>query len=92
MNDSIIPFQLIVLAQFLISLTFPLMIVPTHTKRARYTSDTFLDAISVTSGYLFSTLNTPSNYPQLLEPNYDDPDTLHTIMSDNPYYCRMTRK
>ena len=32
MTDSIIPFQLIVLAQLLISLSFPLMIVPARTK------------------------------------------------------------
>ena len=64
---------------------------PHPNKRSRYTSDHLPDAISVTYGYYVSTLTTPSNSPKLLEPNYDDPDTLHTIMSGNPYHGRIKR-
>ena len=64
---------------------------PCPNKRAQYTSDPLPAAISVTLGYFVSTLTTPSDYPQLLEPNYDDPDTLHIILSENPCRGSMAR-
>ena len=56
-----------------------------------YTSDLIPAAISVTPGYYVSTLNTPPYPPKLLKPNYDDPDTLYTIMSDKPFHGSMKR-
>ena len=56
---------------------------PLPNKRARSTSDPPPADISVIHGKYGSTLTTPSNYPQRLEPDYDDPDNIHTIISDN---------
>ena len=53
-------------------------------KRSRYTSNPLPDDISFTSIKSVITLITPSDYPQIIEPNYDDPDTLHAITIDNP--------
>ena len=64
---------------------------PRLNKTAWYTSDPLTDAISITPGYSVSTLTTPSDPPQLPEQNYDYPDTLHTIMNDNPFRGNMTR-
>ena len=52
-------------------------------KSARYNSDTLPYAISVTYENYVIALNNPSYHPQLIEPNYNDTDTLHMIMSDN---------
>ena len=61
---------------------------PCTNKRARHTSDLLPAAISVTSENSVGMLITPSDSPQLLVPNYDDPDIQHTIMSDNPCHDR----
>ena len=52
--------------------------------RAYYASDTLPDAISVTSVNNAINLTTPSDSPQFIFLNYDDPNTHHTIISDNP--------
>ena len=49
------------------------------------------DDICVTFGNYISTLTTPSDSTQLLVTNYDDPDTQHAIMSDNPFRGRGER-
>ena len=64
---------------------------PRPNRMSWYTSDPLPAAISVTPGYYVSTLTTPSDSPQLLEPNYDDSENLHTIMNDNIFRGRMTR-
>ena len=70
----------------------PIDYSPHPKKRARYTYDPLPDAISVTSRNSISILTTPYDPPQLLEPNYDEPDTKHTIMSDNPCRNRTERR
>ena len=53
---------------------------------SRYNSDPLRADVSIAYGNYVIALTTPYESPQLLEPNYVDPDTQHTIMSDNP--CR----
>ena len=65
-------------------LNLPLILIddnPWPKKRARYTSDPLLGAISVTSGNSVSTLNTYSESSQVIVLNSDDPDTQHNIMN-----------
>ena len=64
---------------------------PRPNKRDRYGYNMLTAAISVTPGYFVSKLTTPSDYPQIIEPDYYDPVNLHTIMSDNPCGGMMTR-
>ena len=88
MTDSIIPFRLIVVARILISLPCPLMIAPRLNKIARYTSDSLPDVIYVTSGNYVSNLDSPSESPQLIVLNYNNPNTHHTITSYKPFHIR----
>ena len=58
---------------------------PRPNKRTRYISDPLPDAISITSGNSVSALTTPFDSPQVIVLNSDDPNTHHTIISDNPF-------
>ena len=58
---------------------------------SQYTSDPLPDAIYVTSGNYDSTLTILSEFPQFPVFNYYNPDTEHTIMSDNPLRVREKR-
>ena len=61
---------------------------PRLNKITWYTSDPLPSNISFASGNCVSTLSTSFNSPQLLEPNYHDHGSHHTIMSDNPFRGR----
>ena len=64
---------------------------PHSNKRSRYTSATSPAAIYVTSGKSNIKCTTPSDHQKVLLLSYDDPDTQHTIMSDNTCSGRTTR-
>ena len=64
---------------------------PRPNKISWYTFDPLPADISVTPGYSVIKMTTPFYSPQLIEAIYYDPDTLHTIISDNPFCGRMTR-
>ena len=71
------------------TLKTPLTIIddsPCPNKRSRYTFDPLRSSISVTSVKSASMFTTPYYPQQLIELNFDNTDTLHTIISDNP--CR----
>ena len=63
---------------------------PRPNKISRQTSDTLPYDIPVTSGNSVSKLSTPYDPPQVLVLNYDNPDTQHTITSDNAFRGRAT--
>ena len=82
MTASIIPLQIIVVAQLFIYLSSPLMIDPPSLKRFQYAPDLIPAAISVASENYVSTMATPSDSPDLLPT--DDPNTLHVLNKDVP--------
>ena len=65
---------------------------PRPNKISRYTYDPLPAAIFVTSGKSVSMFTTPSDYQQSFEPNYDNHDGFHNIMSDNPLCSRIKRR
>ena len=89
MSHSKIIFQFMVLDHIRISLHLPLIIFPDPQNISWYTSDPLPAAVSVTSVNSISMLTTPSDSPQLIVLYYDDPDTQHTTMSDNPLHISM---
>ena len=58
-------------------------------KTSGYTSDTLPSAIYVTSVKYVSMFTTPSDSPQLFVLYYDDTDTQHITMIENPFHISM---
>ena len=85
MTASIIPLQLILVAQLYIYHPSPFR---PH-KRARYTPDLLSSAICVASENYVHTFTTPSDSPDLLP--CDDPNTLHSMKKDVPFQGRVNR-
>ena len=93
MNASVIPLQMILVAQLCIYLPSPLMIYPPTHKRVWYAPDLLPASISIASTNSVSNLTTPSDSPEILPT--DDPNTLHVVNKDTPlegrvhigYYC-----
>ena len=65
---------------------------PRPSKIFWYNSVPLPSAIYVTSGNSVSAFTTTSGQPQLFEPNSDDHDAHHTIMSDNYFHGRKKRE
>ena len=63
--------------------------IPHPNIRSWYTYDSLPSDISANYGKSISKFTTPSHPPQLIEPNYEDTDTLYTIISDNPFPGRI---
>ena len=84
MTASNITFQLIVVVHIRISLPCLLMIFIDQNKMTRYTSDPLPDDITVPSGNSIITLDTHSNYPQVILLSSDAPSTDGIIMRDKP--------
>ena len=89
-TNSIILFSIDCGSPYLILPHNPINDDPRLNKRSRYTFDPLPDSIYVNPGYYVSTITTPFSLPQLLGENYDDPYTIRTIMSDNPFCGRIT--
>ena len=90
MNSSMIPLQLILLAQIFIYLPSQFMIYPSPHKRGWYTPYLLPAAISVASESYVSTLTTPSDFPYLLPT--DAPTTLHITKKDVHLKVRVNRE
>ena len=88
MTASIIPFQMILVAQIWIYLPLPLMIDHPH-KRPRYTPDMLPATISVASEKYFNTLTTPSDSTRLLILPYDNPNSPHVTNKYKTYRGRV---
>ena len=88
---SIIPFRFILVPKYLNLPHIPIDDSHILGKKDRYTSDLLPSVISATPEYSVVTLIAPSDSPQLLELNYDNPDTLHTITGENPCLDSMAR-
>ena len=72
-----------------VSPTFNLPLIARHyrpclDKRYQYTPDMIPASISVTSENSISSLDTPSDYPQVLVLDSDDPNPHHSINKYNP--------
>ena len=85
-TDSMIPFQMIVVAQLWIHLPLPLLIDPTRIKYPTIPLICLHLPFMLPLKNILVNLTTPSYSPQLLLLTSDDPNPCHSTNKDKPYH------